>query len=46
MIRVDFFNFLIVGLFLIIWNAVFHLINVEARRNKLTIPAALSGLHS
>ena len=46
MIKVDFFNFLIVGLFLIVWNAVFMLVNVEARRNKWHVPAAVSGLHA
>jgi len=46
MIKVDFFNFLIVGLFLIVWNAVFMFVNVEARRNKWHVPAAVSGLHA
>jgi hypothetical protein len=46
MIKVDFFNFLIVGLFLIVWNAVFMFVNVESRRNKWHIPAAVSGLHA
>ena len=46
MIKIDFFNFLIVGLFIIVWNALFTLINVEARRNKLHIPAALAGMHA
>jgi hypothetical protein len=45
MIKVDFFNFLIVGLFLVAWNAVFMFVNVEARRNKWHVPAAIAGLH-
>jgi hypothetical protein len=45
-IKIDFFNFLIVGLFLIVWNALFQVINIEARRNKWHIPAAVAGLHS
>ena len=46
MIKVDFFNFLIVGAFLIVWNALFHLINIEARRMKWTTLAAVTGMHS
>ena len=46
MIKVDFINFLVVGLFIIVWNALFTLINVEARRNKWHIPAAVAGMHS
>ena len=46
MISVNVFNFLIVGLFLIIWNAVFLFVNVEARRNHWQWLAAVTGLHS
>jgi len=45
-IHVGVYNFLVVGLFLIIWNALFQVINIEARRNKWHVPAAVSGLHS
>ena len=46
MIHVGVYNFLVVGLFVIIWNALFMFINIEARRNKWHVPAAVTGMHS
>ena len=39
-----FWDFLIFGLILILWKAIFLFVNIEARRNKWHIPSAVSGL--
>ena len=44
--HIGFFEFLQFGLFLVVWNAIFMLINIEARRNKWHVPAAVAGLHA
>lgn len=44
--RIDIFQFLIFGLFLILWKAIFTFVNIEARRNHWHVPAAVAGLIS
>lgn len=44
--HIGFFEFLIFGAYLIIWNALFHLINIEARRMKWTTLAGVTGMHA
>ncbi len=42
--KVGFFEFLVFALYYVILKALVQLINLETRRNGLTIPAAVSGL--
>lgn len=42
--KVGFFEFLVFALYYVILKAAVQLINLETRRNGLTIPAAVSGL--
>lgn len=44
--HIGFFDFLLFGLMLVLWKAVFLFINIEARRNKWHIPSGVSGLIS
>lgn len=44
--HIGFFEFMIFGLMLIAWKAIFQFINLETRRNKWHVPAAVSGLLS
>lgn len=44
--RIGLFEFLVFMGYYLIAKAVLLLINIEARRNGLTIPAAVSGLFS
>lgn len=44
--HIGLFEFLIVGLYFLIWNSIFHLVNVEARRAGWKTVAGISGLHS
>lgn len=44
--HIGFFEFLIVGLYILAWNAIFHFVNVEARRMGWKTVAGVSGLHS
>jgi len=44
--RIDIFSFLIFGLMLILWKAIFTFVNIEARRNHWHVPAAVAGLIS
>ena len=44
--HIGFFEFLLFGLYLILWKAIFLFVNIEARRNKWHVPAAVSGLTS
>jgi hypothetical protein len=43
-VKVGFFEFLVFALYYVIFKALIQLINLETRRNGLTIPAAVSGL--
>jgi hypothetical protein len=43
-LHIGFLEFLIFGMYLIIWKAVFHMINIECRRNQMTTAAGVSGL--
>lgn len=42
--KIGFFEFLVFALYYVILKALIQLINLETRRNGLTIPAAVSGL--
>jgi hypothetical protein len=42
--RVGLLEFIVVGFYLVIWKAIFQLINIECRRNGLVVPAGVSGL--
>lgn len=42
--KVGFFEFLVFALYYVILKALVQLINLETRRNGLTVPAAVSGL--
>lgn len=42
--KVGFFEFLVFALYYVILKALIQLINLETRRNGLTVPAAVSGL--
>jgi hypothetical protein len=44
--HIGFFEFLIFGLFLTLWKAIFLTINIEARRNNWHVPSGVSGLIS
>jgi membrane-anchored protein YejM (alkaline phosphatase superfamily) len=43
-VKVGFFEFLVFALYYVILKALIQLINLETRRNGLTVPAAVSGL--
>jgi hypothetical protein len=43
-VKIGFFEFLVFALYYVILKALIQLINLETRRNGLTIPAAVSGL--
>lgn len=42
--KIGFFEFLVFALYYVILKALIQLINLETRRNGLTVPAAVSGL--
>jgi hypothetical protein len=44
--HIGFFEFLVFAMYYAILKAVFLLINIESRRGKLHVPAAVSGLFS
>lgn len=44
--HVGFLEFVIFGLYLILWKIMFLVLNLETRRNKIHVPAAVSGLLS
>jgi hypothetical protein len=44
--HIGFFEFLVFLMYLLIAKALFLFINIEARRNKWHVPAAVSGLIS
>lgn len=45
-LHIGFIELIIFGLYYTIWKAVLLLINLETRRNKIHVPAAVSGLLS
>lgn len=45
-VHVGILELLIFGLYYTIWKAILLLINLETRRNKIHVPAAVSGLLS
>jgi hypothetical protein len=42
--HIGFLEFLIFGLYLVIWKALLQIVNIEARRNNMTTLAGVSGL--
>jgi hypothetical protein len=43
-VHIGFLEFLIFGMYLLIWKLVLHFVNVESRRNGWHVPAGVSGL--
>lgn len=43
-LHIGFAEFLVFGLYYVIFKAVVQFINIEARRNGWTVPAGVSGL--
>jgi hypothetical protein len=43
-VKIGFFEFLVFALYYVILKAAIQLLNLETRRNGLTLPAAVSGL--
>ena len=43
-LHIGFMDFLVFGLYLIIWKAVLHFVQVESRRGGSTVTAGVSGL--
>ena len=46
LVHVGIMELLIFGLYYTIWKAFLMIINIETRRNRLHVPAAVSGLLS
>lgn len=45
-VHIGFLELMVFGLYLFIWKAILMFINIETRRNKIHVPAAVSGLLS
>jgi len=45
-VHIGMLEFLVFGLYLFLWKAVLLFANIEFRRNRVHIPAAVSGLVS
>lgn len=43
-LHIGFLEFFVFGLYFIIWKGIWHFVNIEARRKRMTTVAGVSGL--